>query len=169
MFRPDSIWALFTWKRFQNVFDRKCKLFFMDTRFVYTKMVKTRTKTFSLRKCYPKWKLLKTQQTKRSVNAENANVEKRNAEKVFYQAWSSTKVGVDSAKPSQKRSSCSWCCCFAVWYSYKWIRRLWRNIGFAITNGSCCSSRSLHHMSKNDSWYAYSRFRVNGSKNSNTF
>ena len=41
----------------------------------------------------------KTQQTKRSVNAENANAEKCNAEKVFYQAWSNTKVGVDSAKP----------------------------------------------------------------------
>ena len=67
------------------------------------KCERKRTKTFSLRKRYPKWKLLKTQQTKRSVNAENANVENANAEKVFYQAWSNTKVGVDSEKPWQKR------------------------------------------------------------------
>ena len=57
------------------------------------------TKMFSLRKRYPKWKLLKTQQTKCSVNAENANVENANAEKVFYQAWSNTKVGVDLEEP----------------------------------------------------------------------
>ena len=49
-------------------------------------MVKMCTKMFSVRKRYPKWKHLKTQQMKCSVNAEN----------VFYNAWSTRKVGVDS-------------------------------------------------------------------------
>ena len=78
-----------------NIFDQKCKLFFTDTRFIYTK---TCTKTFSLQKHYPKWKLSKTQQKKCSVNNETVN-----SESVLYQAWSTTKVGVDSEKTMVKK------------------------------------------------------------------
>ena len=41
-------------------------------------------------------------QTKRSVNVENAN-----AVNLLYHALSTTKLGVDSEKPWQKRSPCS--------------------------------------------------------------
>ena len=33
------------------------------------------------------------------VNSKNVNAESTNAETIFYQAWSVTKVGVDSGKP----------------------------------------------------------------------
>ena len=56
------------------------------TRFVYTKKVRTHENFFSSKTL----KLLKAQQKKRYVNDENAN-----AESVLYQAWSTTKVGVD--------------------------------------------------------------------------
>ena len=48
-----------------NVFDLKGKLFFVDARFVYMRTVKTHKKTFSVRKHYPLWKLLKTLEVKR--------------------------------------------------------------------------------------------------------
>ena len=34
-----------------------------------------------------------------NVKAENANTENANTETVFYQVWSTMKVGVDSGKP----------------------------------------------------------------------
>ena len=52
---------------------------------------------FSLLKHYPKYKLhvSKMQQNKCSVNDKNVNAENANAENVFYQAWSTTNVGVN--------------------------------------------------------------------------
>ena len=43
-------------------------------------------------------------QCKRRVNVENVNAENTNAENVFYQVWSTTKVGVDSEKSWQKKT-----------------------------------------------------------------
>ena len=44
-------------------------------------------------------KASKEMQCKCSVNAENVNAENANAENVFYQAWPTINVGVDSEKP----------------------------------------------------------------------
>ena len=46
----------------------------------------------------------KETQCKCRVNAENVNAENANAETVIYQAWSTTKVGVDSEKPHRNEA-----------------------------------------------------------------
>ena len=63
-------------------------------------------KTFSLRKTLSRAEIWENatneKQYKCRVNAENVNAENANAETLIYQAWSVTKVGVDSEKPQRK-------------------------------------------------------------------
>ena len=83
----------------------------MDARFVYMKTVKVHTKTHenvftskTLSKVETFENATKEMQCICRVNAENVNTESANTETVIYQAWSKTKVGVDSETPRRKEA-----------------------------------------------------------------
>ena len=91
----------------------------MDTHFVRTKTVKTCKKMYenvfsskTLSKVETFENETKEMQCKCRVNAENVHAENTNTANVFYQVWSTTKVGVNSENHGRKNSCSS--CCYAV-------------------------------------------------------
>ena len=90
--------ALFIWKRFQL----KTQTFYKCTFLVHENGKNVQENVFTSKTlCEVETfeNAAKETQCKCRVNAKNMNAENTNAETVFYQAWSTTKVGVDSEKP----------------------------------------------------------------------
>ena len=69
----------------------------MNTHFFYTKTVKTHLDIF-ISKLQSKVETFE-KATKETLCKCRVNAKNTNAETVFYQAWSTTKVGADSGKP----------------------------------------------------------------------
>ena len=129
----------------ENVFGWKRKLFFADTRFVYTKTVKTRTKTFSLQKRYPKWKLLKTTTFWRRVNRVNDVCE------VEMDRFVGVPVGVDKRATWQTNAWFS----SALFYYFYWWSRCWMSQRLKSTLPSNCFPSTHVHTKRHPRKHAY--------------